>query len=74
MAVWIAFALPVIAAFGAYLKVHTHHRGLGGATFAVFAMTMAGVTALLAKRARGSAQWLVSRGAGAWVVRLASAV
>jgi hypothetical protein len=48
---WAIVALPSTIALGAFLKVNTHHRALGGATFAVFALALLLGAALVAWRA-----------------------
>jgi choline-sulfatase len=47
---WALLSLPAMAALGAWLKAHTHHRGLGGATFALLALAACAMTALIAWR------------------------
>jgi len=47
---WALASLPATAVLGAWLKTHTHHRGLGGATFALLALGVYAMTALMALR------------------------
>ncbi len=47
---WCVLQLGVLGAFGAVLRAKTHHHGLAGATFAIFALVSGVVTALLALR------------------------
>ncbi len=49
-ALWVLIALPATTALGAVLKANTHHRGLAGATYAVFALVVHAFAALLAWR------------------------
>lgn len=58
--------LGVLGAFGALLRAKTHHHGLAGVTFALFALASGLVMALLAwrgARALGRADETVQRGA-----------
>jgi hypothetical protein len=48
--IWALVAVPADAALGAMLKATTHHRALGGATFAVLAVVINLVAALVAWR------------------------
>ncbi|HKQ70290.1 MAG TPA: hypothetical protein VJT73_13165 [Polyangiaceae bacterium] len=50
IAVFVLITLPVDAALGAALKATTHHRALGGATFAVLALVTNLVAALVSFR------------------------
>jgi choline-sulfatase len=63
IALWIGLSLPLLAALGAVLKATTHHRGLGGTTFAVLGAGAVIGAALLAHRLVISAQAWVERGA-----------
>lgn len=47
---WCVLQLGVLGAFGAVLRAKTHHHGLAGATFAIFALVSGLVMALLAWR------------------------
>jgi hypothetical protein len=47
---WAALEAGVLAVFGALLRAKTHHHGLAGVTFAVFALISGLVVALLAVR------------------------
>jgi hypothetical protein len=49
-AVWLCLSLPADAILAAILKATTHHRALGGATFATFALVVNGVAVLAAWR------------------------
>jgi choline-sulfatase len=49
-AVWLCLSLPAHAALAALLKATTHHRALGGATFAMFALILNGLAVLAAWR------------------------
>jgi hypothetical protein len=49
-AVWLCISLPADAALAAILKATTHHRALGGATFATFALAVNGLAVLAAWR------------------------
>lgn len=51
-------ALPVLAVLGATLKTNTHHRALGGTTFAVLAVAVVAAAVLLG----GKLARLVARG------------
>jgi hypothetical protein len=48
--IWLALWFPVDVVLGAVLQATTHHRGLGGATFAVLSLVVALVAALVAVR------------------------
>jgi len=48
--VWLSVSLPADAALAAVLKATTHHRALGGATFATFALVLNGIAVLAAWR------------------------
>jgi choline-sulfatase len=48
--VWLCVSLPADAALAAVLKATTHHRALGGATFATFALLANGLAVLAAWR------------------------
>jgi hypothetical protein len=73
IALWIAVALPAVIPVGAYLKEHTHHRGLGGTAFSVIAFVTLGASAIVAKRTIALARWLVVRGVvREWVLRVAA--
>jgi hypothetical protein len=48
--VWLGISLPADAALAAILKANTHHRALGGATFAALALVLNALTALAAWR------------------------
>jgi hypothetical protein len=48
--IWTLASVPVTAALGAWIQTHTHHRGLGGATFAIIALGIYLGTALIAWR------------------------
>ena len=50
LVLWMAFALPVLVGFSALLKRVTHHRGLGGVTFAVLGLVVVVASAVLAVR------------------------
>jgi choline-sulfatase len=50
VALWVILAVPATAVLGAMLKANTHHRGLAGATFATFALTVHAGAALVAWR------------------------
>ena len=49
-AVWLCVSLPADAFLAAVLRATTHHRALGGATFATFALIVNGVAVLAAWR------------------------
>ncbi len=67
LALWIGLAMPLFVGLGAVLKSTTHHRGLGGATFAVLALAVTGAAALGAHRLVGFGQSLVRRGVKPWM-------
>jgi hypothetical protein len=48
--VWLCLSLPADAALATLLKATTHHRALGGATFAAFALVLNAVAVLAAWR------------------------
>jgi choline-sulfatase len=48
--VWLCLSLPADAVLAAIIKATTHHRALGGATFATFALVVNGVAVLAAWR------------------------
>jgi hypothetical protein len=48
--VWLCLSLPADAALATILKATTHHRALGGATFAAFALVFNGIAVLAAWR------------------------
>jgi choline-sulfatase len=48
--IWMLASLPATAFAAVWLKAHTHHRGLAGATFAVMALGIYVATALVARR------------------------
>ena len=63
---WCVLELGVLGAFGAVLRSKTHHHGLAGVTFSIFALASGLVMALLAwrgARALGRADETVQRGA-----------
>ena len=47
---WAVLELGVLSMFGAFLRAKTHHHGLAGVTFALFALISGAVVALLAVR------------------------
>ena len=49
-AVWLCLSLPADAALAAVIKATTHHRALGGATFAAFALAVNAFAVLAAWR------------------------
>lgn len=48
--VWVAGELLLLSTFGALLRANTHHRGLAGVTFAIFAVTSGLAMAVVAAR------------------------
>ncbi len=50
VSLWALASLPATAILGAMLKANTHHRPLGGATFATFALAVHVASAILAWR------------------------
>jgi len=48
--IWLCLSLPADAALGTVLKATTHHRALGGATFATFALVLNALAVLAAWR------------------------
>jgi choline-sulfatase len=63
VSIWAAICLPVDAALGAVLQASTHHRPLGGVTFAAMAMGVAVAAALIAWRSEAVLTGLFGRGA-----------
>jgi hypothetical protein len=62
-------ALPPLAVLGALLKAVTHHRGLGGVTFAVLGLVVVLVALALGRRVAG---WVAPRPAAVpWARRVA---
>ncbi len=62
IALFIGLLSPVLVLLGAILKEKTNHRGLGGGTFGVMALVIAGLAALFADRIVESGRWLVNKG------------
>ncbi len=60
-ALWALLALPMTAAVGTVLKANTHHRALGGATFAALVLLVCLGAALVAWRATALAFSRVTR-------------
>ena len=50
VAIWVALCLPAFAILGSVLRTVTHHRALGGVTFAILAIALAVVAAITAWR------------------------
>jgi arylsulfatase A-like enzyme len=73
VAVWVGLAVPLLAGLAAVLKAATHHRGLGGTTYAVLGAVIAGLSALVAVRLVAFARVLVQRGLRSWIVAAAGA-
>jgi arylsulfatase A-like enzyme len=73
VALWVALATPFLVVLGAGLKATTHHRGLGGATYGVFALVVAAAAALVAERLVTLAQAAVARGVKPWIPALIGA-
>lgn len=74
IALWIGLLAPILLLLGSVLFEHTHHRGLGGATFGVVALLAAIGTALVANRLVSTGRWLVARGLGERTVAIALAL
>jgi choline-sulfatase len=62
VAVWVALSAIALALLAALLKAKTHHRGLGGGTFAVFGGAATLGCAVLAARLVAWARELIERG------------
>lgn len=73
MGLWLGLLAPVLMVAGSLLFEHTHHRGLGGATFGVVALVAAVGSALVARRLVATGRWLVARGTSERTVALALA-
>jgi hypothetical protein len=58
---WVAIALPLYVVLGTVLKAATHNRALGGMTFAILALGLAVIAALVAWRTVGFAMDLLAR-------------
>ena len=80
---WATLELLLASAFATVLRKHTHHHGLAGVTFAVFALLSGALGALLVARAadrvsslgaRAQRGALVASAIGAFVVVVAAAV
>jgi hypothetical protein len=69
----VLIALPATTVLGAVLKANTHHRGLAGATYAVFALVVHAFAALLAWRLTANALPLVRSASARSVLALALA-
>lgn len=67
VALWIGLCVPTMALLGAVLESTTHHRGLGGLTFAVFGAVAVAGLAIVAQRVVGLGQALIARGVRPWV-------
>jgi arylsulfatase A-like enzyme len=67
IALWIGLTVPTLTALGAVLKATTHHRGLAGATFAIFGSAAVAGLALVAHRVVGAAQAAIARGVKPWI-------
>ncbi|APR80517.1 Sulfatase [Minicystis rosea] len=67
LALWIGLATPLLVGLGAVLKATTHHKGLAGATFGVFALVVVIAAAVVARRLVGLGQSLVERGVKPWI-------
>ncbi len=74
IALWIGLAVPAMAGLGAVLKATTHHRGLGGATFAVFGAVLVAGLAVVAHRVVALGQAFAARGARPWIPAFAITV
>jgi arylsulfatase A-like enzyme len=62
IALWVALAMPLLVVLGALLRATTHHRGLGGATYGVFALVVVIAAAIVAERLVSLGQSLVAKG------------
>ncbi len=62
LALWAGMLAPALMAFGTLLKEKTNHRGLGGATFGVVGLVLAGLAALVARRLVLMGKHLAARG------------
>jgi arylsulfatase A-like enzyme len=74
IALWIGLSVPAMAALGAVLKATTHHRGLAGATFAIFGAALVASLAVVAHRLVALGQALVARGVRPWLPIAATAL
>jgi hypothetical protein len=73
VSLWAAICLPADAALGAVLQSSTHHRPLGGVTFAAIALGVGVATALIAWRSEAVLTGLLGRG-GSWRGAVAAGV
>lgn len=63
---WILLSSGALSGFGTVLSAVTHHRGLGGATFAMVGVGVVGICALIAWRLAHVMETLSRRPAVAW--------
>jgi arylsulfatase A-like enzyme len=71
---WVALSGTLFMLLGSFLKASTHHRGLGGATFGVFAALSSLVIAVLVARGVTVADPLHERAAWRWPLRVLGAL
>jgi arylsulfatase A-like enzyme len=69
LGLWVLLCGAVFTVLGTFLKAKTHHRGLGGATFGVFAAASAVVLAALVARGVAIGSDLGERPVARWMVR-----
>src|SRR5262245_37081470 len=67
LALWIGMAVPMLALVTRFLKAYTHHRGLGGAAFALAGFFIVALAAAAAYRLVAIGQVLVERGTRPWI-------
>lgn len=74
IALWLALTVPTLALLGTLLKATTHHRGLGGGTFAMLSVAVVVAAAVAAHRLILLGQRVVSRGMQPWIPAVAGAL